>query len=197
MGVATASAGLALAGCGGGERQDENEASGSFRMDVSDVSFPTSQRLAEQSTFAITVRNAGQEEIPNLAVTLRGFSARPAASEDRSGSAAIEPQSDPDRPVWIVDDEPSGGATAYDETWSAGRLAAGRSTTLRWKVTPVVPGKHMLRYEVAAGLDGKARAAGVDGRPPQGALEVDIDREPSASRVDPATGDVVRSGDSG
>ena len=64
---------LGLAACGGEERQDENEPEGEFRVDVVDATFPAKQKLAKRSELSITVRNAGNEEVPNIAVTVDGF----------------------------------------------------------------------------------------------------------------------------
>jgi hypothetical protein len=187
--AATAAALLALSGCGGDDRQDADEPSGTFRVDVRRTSFPASQRLAQQSTFEITVRNAGARTLPALAVTVDGFAERP-----RDGADESAPDSDPQRPVWIVDSEPAGGVTAYDNTWTAGALAPGRSATLRWRVTPVVPGRHLLTYRVAAGLNGRARAVDPHGDAPEGAVQVDVSAVPSDARVDPRTGRVERLG---
>lgn len=185
---------LLLAGCGE-DRQDKDEPSGTFPLEVSSVDFPTSQHLAQRSTLEITVRNTGQQAIPVLAVTVRGFSKRRA--EPTGATDAVEPQSDPARPVWIVDTEPEGGQTAYTATWTTDKrkLLPGRSATLRWQVTPVVPGTHTLRYEVAAGLDGKAKAVASGGNQTTGSLKVDIDDAPAQARVDPETGRVIRSND--
>lgn len=177
-----AAATLAVVGCGGGERQDANEDSGTFTVDVVRTDFPTTQTLAQQSSFVMTVRNTGRETIPNLAVTLEGFSRR-------SGQPGL---SDPERPLWVVDQAPQGGDTAYTDTWATGALAAGARTTLRWRVTPVVAGTHTLEYAVSAGLDGKARAVLAGGRRAVGAVQVQVSGEPAQARVDPETGDVVR-----
>ena len=47
---------------------------------------------------------------------------------------------DPNRPVWIVDDGPRGGETAYTNTWALGRVAPGQTKTFEWRVTPVEAG---------------------------------------------------------
>ena len=57
---------------------------------------------------------------------------------------------------------------AYVDTWSLGPLAPGESKRFRWDVTAVKAGPYQLRYTVAAGLDGKARAVDADGEAPQG-----------------------------
>src|SRR3954469_13226173 len=61
---------LALAGCGGGERQDASEASGDFKVEIVDASFPSEQTIADASTMKITVRNADTKALPNVAVTV-------------------------------------------------------------------------------------------------------------------------------
>ena len=53
----------------------------------------------------------------------------------------------------------SGGAvTAYSNTWALGALAPGKTATFVWRVTAVKPGVHTVAWEVAAGLNGKAKA---------------------------------------
>lgn len=61
---------VGLAACGGGERQDEGEVEGEFPVEIESADFPASQRLAETSDLIIQVRNAGDETIPDLAVTV-------------------------------------------------------------------------------------------------------------------------------
>ncbi len=171
-------------GCGGGERQDAGDVEGEFPVEIVRATFPALQHLAETSTFEVTVRNAGDERIPNVAVTLSGFTAR---SRQPGLSSPVHPR-------WIVDSPPRGGVTAYDDTWALGALASGATRTFRWQVTPVVAGTHRLRYRVAAGLDGKARAvlAGEREGVPRGSLVVRVEDRPAMTRVDPRTGQVRR-----
>ena len=179
---------IALAGCGGGgERQDADEPSGTWTVDVVDAEFPERQRLAQAEEMVIRVRNREQRAIPNVAVTVEGFGKR----SEQPGLA------DPNRPVWIIDDGPRGGTTAYTNTWALGRIPAGESKTFKWRVTPVQPGDHKLSYRVSAGLDGKAKARLAGGRRAEGRFDVTVRREPSQSRVDPDTGEVQRDGASG
>jgi hypothetical protein len=173
---------VVVAGCGGGERQDKNEPSGTFDVDVVNDSFPLSQHVARQSRLRIQVRNAGNETVPNVAVTVKGFTRR----DTQEGLA------DPTRPVWIVDRGPRGGDTAYVGTWALGSLKAGRSRTFEWRVTPVRAGQYDVKYEVTAGLDGKAKARTKDGGRPAGTFTVRVSGKPADARVDPATGQVVR-----
>jgi hypothetical protein len=175
------------AGCGSDEsaRQDADEPSGTWTVDVVEAEFPTAQKLARQETLRIEVRNRDQRPVPNVAVTVEGFSRR----SEQPGLA------DPTRPVWILDDGPRGGTTAYTNTWALGRIPPGGTKTFEWRATPVVPGTHRITYRVSAGLDGKAKARLAGGDVPQGTFDVRIDREPSQSRVDPDSGEVERDGD--
>jgi hypothetical protein len=173
---------VALAGCGGGERQDANEPSGTFRVDVVRASFPTKQHLAEPERFVIAVRNAGDEAVPNVAVTVSSFAQR----SEQAGLA------DPERAVWIIDSGPRGGETAYTNTWALGRLAPGQTRRFVWRVTAVKAGTHTVKWQVAAGLNGKAKATLPGNRAPAGSVTVDVSEKPSQAHVDPETGKVVR-----
>jgi hypothetical protein len=176
-------AALAASGCGGGTRQDADEPSGMFRVDVVRASFPTKQRLATSQRFVITVRNADTKALPNVAVTVDSFAAR----SEQAGLA------DPSRAVWIVDDGPRGGDTAYTNTWALGRLAPGQMRQFVWRVTAVQAGTHTVKWQVAAGLNGKARATLAGNRAPAGSFTVDVSSQPAQSHVDPKSGRVVRS----
>ncbi len=178
-----AAAALAIAGCGGDdERQDADEPAGTYQVDV-DASFPERQSLARREELEISVRNTGGSAVPNVAVTVAGF-------ERRSEQPGL---SDPNQPLWIIDQGPRGGVTAYTDTWALGRVEAGETKRFRWRVTPVRAGTHQLRWKVAAGLDGKAKAAtGGGGDQPNGTFTVRVADEPPQSRIDPETGEVVR-----
>jgi len=181
--AAATAAAVLLAACGGDERRDADAPDGTYTVAVERPSFPAQQRLAKQATLALTVRNAGDETIPDLVVTLRGFRDRAGGSRD----------ADLGRELWLVDQGPGAAATAFDDTWAAGPLAPGRSATLRWRVTPVVAGTHTLRYEVAPATAGAARAQLAGGGRPAGSLRVRVSGEPAQARVDPRTGAVQRS----
>jgi hypothetical protein len=178
---------LALGACGGGERQDADEPEGTFRVEVLDAEFPTDQRLAKRSELRIRVRNAGTEAIPNIAVTLDGLFERRRNRE----------LADPSRPVFVINGvpkeigtyaeskelAPEGGDTAYVSTWALGRLGAGRERTFKWSVTAVRPGAFRLGYRVSAGLDGKAKAVGANGRPTRGLFIGTVDGRAPDTRV--------------
>jgi hypothetical protein len=176
-----------LVACGGGERQDANEADASYDVEVVKADFPERQRLAQKAELEITVRNDDTETIPNVAVTLNGFY-RAAQRTDLA---------DPNRPVFVLDGEPSefggypdvklagptGGSTSLVNTWALGPLKAGRQRTFRWRVTPVKAGPFKITYAVAGGLQGKAKAVGVGGAQPRGELAGTITSRPPASRI--------------
>ena len=70
LGVVVALSTAGLVACGGGERQDESEAEGEFPVEIVNAEFPAQQRLAQTSELVLEVRNAGEETIPDLAVTV-------------------------------------------------------------------------------------------------------------------------------
>jgi hypothetical protein len=189
--VAAVVAASLAAGCGGGERQDANEPSGAFKVDVVKATFPKQQRLSQTAVMRIVVRNADTRTIPDVAVSV--------LSDDPKGGGGFATRSaepglaDPSRNLWIVDRGPRGGDTAYVSTWALGPLPAGRSRTFEWHVTPVVAGAHTVRWRVAAGLDGKARAQTEGGHEAAGTIPVTVLSKPAAATVDPKTGDVVDS----
>jgi hypothetical protein len=158
---------FALAGCGG-ERQDENEVSGDFPVEVVSADFPSDQKLAKSSNLTITLRNAGDETIPNVGVTVDGFSYRKTDDPALADSA---------RPLFAVDGVPEeiggfpeaktatprGCVTAYVDTWACGPLRPGGERTMRWSVTAVKAGPYKIDWRVNAGLDGNAKAVLADG----------------------------------
>jgi hypothetical protein len=176
-----------LAACGSQPRQDESEPKGNFKVEVTRASFPSQQKLAKRSDLVIVVRNSGNKEIPNLAVTLNGFDKR----VDNPDLA------DPNRPLFVVngrpqsiggfpeakDAAPSGGETALVNTWALGKVKAGDEKTFKWTVTAVKAGSFHISYKVAAGLQGKAKAVGPDGAQPTGAFSGSVSDTPPQSRV--------------
>ncbi len=202
-----------LAACGGGQRQDATEPSGNFPVQVSDATFPTAQRLAQHSHLVITVRNAGTQTIPNIAVTICNVTCSfPApVGEGTSVQAFAAYLNMPNlashsRPVWIVDDAPGpcnyscqsggpgGATTAYANTWALGALKPGATAKFDWAVTAVQPGKYTVAWQVAAGLNGKAKAtlAGGGGKP-KGTFDVTIAKAPAQSYVN-GSGQIVTTG---
>ena len=130
----------------------------------------------------IRVRNPGDEALPNVAVTVETKGKKPGDGPVAfAQSADDERLADPNRPVWVLDQEPKGGTSSYANTWSLGPLAGGQTATFEWKVTAVEPGSYSIAYRVAPGLDGKARLA--DGSKARGTFAVTISDEPVPARV--------------
>ncbi len=193
---------LAAAGCGGNMRQDASEPSGKFPVRVTSARFPTAQTLSQHTHLVIAVRNSGNNTIPNLAVTICNVSCQ-ASTDPGAGSGAQAfsenlAQADlanPSRPVWIVDTPPGhceyscaqggpgGAVTAYANTWALGPLAPGDTTRFDWGVTAVKPGRHVVSYVVAAGLNGKAQAITDSGSSPQGSFKVTVSNKPAQAYV--------------
>jgi hypothetical protein len=169
---------LLLGACGGGKKQDVGEPTGTWKLDVISASFPGKQRIGESTTLAITVKNVDSRDVPNMAVTVDGFDQR---RDDPS-------LSDPKRPIWIVNTPPHDAASALVNTWSLGRVPPGQSRTFTWKVGAVRAGTYSLRYRVAAGLYGKAKAVLPDGSAPKGSFIVRVTRNPRPVKfVEPQT----------
>ena len=179
---------IAVAGCGGGERQDENEPEGNFPVEVVRATFPEQQKLAKSSDMTVTVRNAGRDTIPNIAVTVNGF-------DRRKNDPDL---ADPSRPVFAIngvqveiagfpeakDASPRGCDTAYVNTWACGPLRPNEQKTFRWSVTAVQAGDFNINWRVAAGLDGKAKAVAAGGGPaPRGQFSGTISDEAPDVRV--------------
>jgi hypothetical protein len=196
--AAGAAAALALSACGGGARQDVSEPSGNYTVEVPTATFPATQSLAQHSHLVITVRNTESlKTIPDVAVTITdgdlGTTAQ--AFAERLDSPSLPNLASHSRPVWIVDRGPgpcaesckSGGAggavTAYSNTWALGPLKAGESATFDWSVTAIKPGRHVIHYRVAAGLNGKAKAQLAGGTAPEGTFTVKISSKPQQAYV--------------
>ncbi len=189
---------LIVAGCGGGSEQTAHEPARTYRLQLSGVSFQRHQSISKPTALRMSVHNADTRTVPNVAVTIDSFSYTsnyPELAYDK-------------RPIWVIEQgpgatasppvqsesvsPPGGGQTAYVNTWALGALAPGATRTFEWKVVPVKSGRHEVRYEVAAGLAGKAKAAPPEGgRALDGVLTADIAATPPARHVEPSTGKVV------
>ena len=191
--LAVAALSLAGAGCGS-ERQDAGAPEGEFGLDVTRATFPAKQRIAEASTLALEVANTGDRAVPDLAVTVETEPAEagqaPVAFGQTSDDAALAAGA---RPVWIVDNGPSGGDSAYSNTWAVGPLAKGQTRTVEWKLTAAKAGRYTIAWRLAPALEGDVRLAG--GRT-EGTFDVTIANEPVPARVGD-DGEVVRGEEAG
>jgi hypothetical protein len=200
---------LAVTACGSGARQDVGEPAGRFTVAIPHATFPASQRLAQRTRLVIAVRNAGTKTIPDVAVTICNVTcAYPAPRGEGSGAQAFAEVlhmpyvADPSRPVWIVDRPPGscrftcrsggpgGAVTAYSNTWALGSLRPGSTAVFDWAVTAVMPGRHVVAWQVAAGLNGDAKAVRANGSPPRGTFRITIHSAPQPTYVT-ANGQVV------
>jgi hypothetical protein len=196
-------AGLALASCGSSSNQASREPPGRFQVTVARATFPALQKLAQSTRLVILVRNTGHRVIPNLAVTICNTSCTYPAPPGQGTSAAAFAQNialrnvaNPSRPIWIVDRPPgpclyscrNGGqgsyVTAYSNTWALGhRLLPGAVARFVWGVTAVSAGRHIVAWQMAAGLNGRAKAVQADGTQPHGSFAVYVSQRPQQSYV--------------
>jgi hypothetical protein len=179
---------LAVAGCGG-ERQDAHAPSGRFDLDVTAASFPAEQRIAEASTLKLEVENTGDRAVPDLAVTVETEPGEDGQAPVAFGQSTDDPTlAASARSVWVVDKGPSGGDSAYANTWTVGPLGEGQSTTLEWKLTAAKAGRYTVNWRLSPALEGDVSLG--DGRT-DGTFDVTISDEPVPARVG-ADGEVVR-----
>ena len=184
-----------LVACGSQARQDASEPTGNFTVDVPVAKFPSSQRLAEHTHLVITVRNSGTKTIPNIAVTILNPKVGVAAQAFGGLLADTQGLASRSRPIWVVDRAPGpctysctsggpgGAVTANTNTWALGALKPGKTATFDWGVTAIKAGTHVIEYQVAAGLNGKARAVLAGGGQPKGTFTVKISSAPQRSYV--------------
>jgi hypothetical protein len=177
--------GLVVAGCGGGgQRQDADEPTGNYKVQVVEAKFPTRQALAKRSLMTITVKNVDTKTIPNIAVTVKSF-------DTKKNDPTL---ADPRRPVFILNTGPSGGDTSYVGTSALGPLKPGHTKTFKWDVTAVVAGQYSLKYAVAAGLNGKAKAVLAGGGSPRGVFKGTVSGKAPQAKVADDGKTVVTSG---
>jgi hypothetical protein len=192
---ACAVAGLALGGCSSTKTQDENEPAGNFQVSIVRADFPAKQKLAQSSRLVIRVRNDGSKTVPDIAMTVTGFSKR-----------KNNPQlADPNRPQFVINGKPQtiggvpeakeqapvGCETVYVNTWACGRLKPGAEKLFVWNVTAVQGGPYKVSYRVAAGLDGKAKVVARNGSILSGSFQGEVSDAAPATRVSDKDGKTV------
>ena len=190
-------AGLLLAGCGGGTRQDASEPDATYTVAIDHASFPAVQAVARPVVMTLGVRNTSAATIPNIAITVDSF----------SYTSNYPNLADNKKPIWVIEQgpgpvsklpvqsqaisPPGGGQTAYVNTWALGSLPPGHARTFAWRVAPVKPGSYTVHYTIAAGLSGKAKARLADGAIPHGRFTVAIASRPPAKHINPNTGQLA------
>jgi hypothetical protein len=181
--VLTTALALSLAACGGSS-SDANEGEGTYRVKVTDASFPTEQHLGQTYLLKLGVRNTGQKTIPALTVNV---SIKGKQGEDSTLPFGIrDPQPElaqPDRPVWVLaahypkfaGNTANGGAeTSNPKTFDFGPLKKGATANTVWKLSAVKAGSYTLVYGVEAGLSGGTKAETGGGVAPGGSVTVKI-----------------------
>lgn len=173
-----------LAACGGESSSDANQPAGTYRLQVTEASFPTRQRLGQTSLMRLGIRNSGDKTVPALTVTITV-----AGKEGRDSSLPFgvhDPQAglaQADRPVWVLSEtyprlvgssEPGGATTSNRKTFDFGPLKPGASTDAVWKLSAVKAGKFTLLYRIDAGLSGTARAVTGGGAAPGGSFVTEV-----------------------
>lgn len=177
---------VVISGCGGDDPKIEDASGGKdFRVSAR-ASFDQQQDLARTRTLKITVRNEEEHRtLPDVAVVLKGLQRRIPEADNGAGRVA-----DPRRPIWVLDEPPAGGQTAYVDTWALGKLGPGEEKTFRWRLTPTVAGTHKVTWRVAAALDENGPVQAFGGKD-AGSFTVRVRDTPAATTIDPDTGRVV------
>jgi hypothetical protein len=181
-----------LAACGESS-SDANQPAGTYYVKVTDASFPTEQHLGQTSLLQLGFRNTGKKAVPALAVTISVAGKEGQASSLPFGIRDPQPGlAQPDRPVWVLaatyprllgSDQPGGASTSNRKTFSFGPLKPGASTRAVWKLSAVKAGHFTLRYSVAAGLSGTAKAKTSGGVAPGGSFVTGISSVPPDTEV--------------
>ena len=200
MGSAVLAMAALLAACGSSSSSDSNEKAGTYKVAVTDASFPTKQAIGQTSLMKIDVENARDETVPGLTVTVNiqgkdGEAARiPFAIHDPQAGLA-----GPDRPVWVLaasyprlhgSSAPGGAETTNAKTYSFGPLKPGKSVEAVWKLSAVRAGKYTVGYEIDAGVSGAAKAETSSGVKPGGTFVTNISTELPETEVN-AAGEIV------
>jgi hypothetical protein len=189
-----------LAACGGGESSDSNEKAGTYKLEVTEASFPTEQRLGQTSLLRLGVRNSGEKTAPTLAVTISLAGRQGSDSTLPFGVRDATPGlAQPDRPAWVLaagypkldgSGEPGGASTSNPKTFALGPLKPGETTDAVWKLSAVRAGHYTVLYRVGAGLAGDIHAKTRGGVAPGGSFVVDVTSELPETEVKP-NGEVV------
>lgn len=182
--VIAAALALSIAACGGESSSDANEAAGTYRVRVTDASFPTEQQLGQTYLLKLGVRNTSDKTIPALTVNVSIKGKEGQGSTLPFGIHDPQPElAQPDRPVWVLADHypkfagssTAGGAgTSNQKTFDFGPLKKGATANVVWKVSAVKSGNYTLLYAIDAGLSGAAKAETGGGVAPGGSFAVKI-----------------------
>src|SRR3954447_5405166 len=213
IGFAVISLAAGISACGGGQRQDATGPSGNFPVQVTKAKFANHQKLAATNYLQLAIRNAGNQTLPDLTVTINTVGQgqppdqKSPAYSTGSGQGSFNVRVDephlafPFRPVWILEgDSPkvikpgqplrqlsktptSAAASAATDTFQFGPVKPEESKYVVWRVTPVQAGTYTVHYEVSASVTGTAKAVTPDGSPVRGEFVATISAKPPQSCV--------------
>ena len=140
------------------------------------------------------MENTGSRAVPQLAVIVETEPAQDGQAPVAFGQSTDDPTlAASARPVWIVDNGPAGGDSAYTNTWAVGPLGAGQTRTVEWDVTAARAGRYTVGWRLAPALEGDVTLA--DGET-EGTFDVTISDKPVPARVG-EDGEVVRGEEAG
>jgi hypothetical protein len=142
---------LGIAACGGEERQDEDEPEGEFPVEIVSAAFPSKQRLAQTSDLTLSVANTGEEEIPDLAITIwTEAEAAPGAATDGEETESTGTETG----------EESGEATTTEES---GPVAQGSFSVISEQPDLAIPSRPVwILEEGYPKLAGQTASAGAE-----------------------------------
>jgi hypothetical protein len=180
----TAVLALSIAACGDESSSDANEAEGTYRVQVTEASFPAEQRLGETYLLELGIRNTSDKTIPALTVNVSIKGEEGETSTLPFGIHDPQPElAQPDRPVWVLAEHypkfagsstPGGAGTSNPKTFDFGALKKGATAKVVWKLSAVRAGNYTLLYGIEAGLSAKTKADTGSGATPGGTFSVKI-----------------------
>jgi hypothetical protein len=149
-------------------------------------SFPARQSLAEHVQLRLNVRNDSTRTIPNVSATLEtGTGANGVGVVAFASRLQAKGLASTSRPVWIVDDGPLSGDTAYANTWALGSIRPHDTRNFIWSVVPVRAGHYKLRYRLTGSTTGRSQLRLANGDAARGSFDVDVSGKPAEVRVTP------------
>ena len=148
---------MGLVACGGGERQDAGEPEGEFPVAILDAEFPAKQRLAQTSDLLLTVRNDGDETIPDLAITIN------TRRQQEAGEVEVtETIDEGEESVTIDEEELTEEEETITEEEETGPIANGPFSVISEQVDLAIPSRPVWileeGYPQLAGAGGSAGA---------------------------------------
>ena len=176
---------LALSACGGRTGRMRQEPRASFpchgrgrdlpHLPAARAAHAHGDRGAQHGAARRSPTSRSRSPTPRYGTTVQAFagyrvdSPGSRATRDRCGSSTGRRARAPTA-VCKADPAARSPRTRTRGRWDA--LAPGQTATFVWGVTAVVPGTHIVPYEVAAGLNGRRRRAPAAARIPTGTFKV-------------------------